>query len=865
MDPMLRFSKTSHWIYLLTTIVVVFFEKSIAQQSDVYIDDAGVMRFESDQSEVKGFGVNYTVPFAHAYRSAQRMGIDVKQAIDADVYHFKRLGFDLFRVHVWDTQISDVKGHLLENEYLDTFDYLIAQLKRHGFNYVITPIAYWGNGWPEPDTPSPSFSSFYGKDKCLTDPHAIEAQATYLFEFLNHVNPYTNFSFAQDPNTLAFEVSNEPHHRGEAKQVKTFVQKMISSMRKTGTSKPIFYNMSHGVHFVQDYFDGGAEGGTFQWYPTGLGYQSELPGNVLPNVNDYHIPFDDVIKRNKGAKLVYEFDLADVGRSYPYPALARSFRTAGIQIATHFAYDPTFLAPYNTEYNTHYMNLVYTPQKALSLKICSEIFREVDLYSDFGIYPENTKFGYTTVDYQTDLAIYDSGDKFFYTNSTEQTPKSAESIKKIAGFGNSQLVKYTGKGAYFLDQLEKGVWRLEVMPDAAWVQNPFGRNSPEQLVGIAQHNSHSMEVNIRELGRDFSCQNLLIDEVSQQAEDNKFSISPGVYLLRATGVKGRTDRDQDFETYPLTTYYAPKSNVSANHLTLQAPERMGAHESVDLKLQFVSVEKPKNIAIYANINNAFFADNFQELGPYEYSLALPKDKLTPGILNYHIVVEFANGTVITYPEERNSTPTSWDFFQSEPYRIDVVSADEPVLLFSADRDGDQLIRTWRRGITIEPKGTGYSEWVLRLDRLGLADPENAKGEIIQDYTFKHNLMPYLNASKQSASSKSVLTVEGRSLKQASYPLQIALVMDNGAAFGAIIHLQESGAPQRIALKDLKPVKTVTLPRPYPTFLPYYFEHNIQEGFDLLRTEFIQISLGPGMTEEQINGSHELSISKIYLE
>jgi len=39
----------------------------------------------------------------------------------------------------------------------------------------------------------------------------------------------------------------------------------------------------------------------------------------------------------KGAKLVYTFDVADVGRSYIYPAMARSFRKAAIQIATHFA------------------------------------------------------------------------------------------------------------------------------------------------------------------------------------------------------------------------------------------------------------------------------------------------------------------------------------------------------------------------------------------------------------------------------------------------------------------------------------------------------------------------------------------------
>ena len=67
-----------------------------------------------------------------------------KEAIDNDVYHFTRLGFDLYRVHVWDTQISDDNGNLIENEYLDEFDYLLQKLKQHNINYVITPIAFWG-------------------------------------------------------------------------------------------------------------------------------------------------------------------------------------------------------------------------------------------------------------------------------------------------------------------------------------------------------------------------------------------------------------------------------------------------------------------------------------------------------------------------------------------------------------------------------------------------------------------------------------------------------------------------------------------------------------------------------------------------
>ncbi len=51
----------------------------------------------------------------------------------------------------------------------------------------------------------------------------------------------------------------------------------------------------------------------------------------------------------------FEFDASDVLESYMYPAMARSFRTAGFQWATQFAYDPMATAYANTEYQTHYL------------------------------------------------------------------------------------------------------------------------------------------------------------------------------------------------------------------------------------------------------------------------------------------------------------------------------------------------------------------------------------------------------------------------------------------------------------------------------------------------------------------------------
>src|SRR5690606_33453340 len=227
----------------------------------------------------------------------------------------------------------------------------------------------------------------------------------------------------EEPNLIAFEISNEPHHKGTPQEVTAFIDKMVASMRKTGTKKPIFYNISHSVHLAEAYFDAGIDGGTFQWYPTGLGFQKELEGNLLPNVNEYQIPFDPVIKANAGAKLVYEFDAADVNKSYMYPAMARSFREAGIQIATHFAYDPTFLAYANTEYNTHYMNLTYAPQKALALMVSGKVFHELPMNKDVGTYPQNLKFQDFLISYPDDLALYNSEKEFIYTNTNSETPK----------------------------------------------------------------------------------------------------------------------------------------------------------------------------------------------------------------------------------------------------------------------------------------------------------------------------------------------------------------------------------------------------------------------------------------------------------
>lgn len=835
------------------------------KKKDVYVDESGVMRWGDTKKEVKGFGVNYSAPFAHVYRSARREGLDIKKEIDYDVYHLSRMGFDLYRIHVWDTEISDTLGNLIENEHLDTFDYLIKKLKDKGFNFMITPIAFWGNGWPEPDEKTPGFSSKYGKADCLHNPDAIKAQHNYLKQFLNHVNPYTGIAYKNEPNMIAFEISNEPHHSGEAKKVTELVSGMVNAMKETGLEKPVFYNISHGVHFADAYFKGGIQGGTFQWYPTGLGYQRELPGNALPNVNDYDITFDDTVKKYNGAKLVYEFDAADIGRSYIYPAMARSFREAGIQIATHFAYDPAFLASINTEYNTHYMNLAYTPQKALSLMISSKVFHEIPMYSDFGKYPNNLSFKGFRVSYEEDLAEYNSEEIFLYTNNTKSEPIKEKKLHKIAGFGNSSVVNYDGLGAYFLDRIDKGLWRLEVMPDAIWVDNPFGRNSPKKTVGVVKYQKHQISISLNDLGQEFSITPINDGNTfSPKRDGNVFTIFPGTYILSSKGNPLKWNPTDSFEYNRLNDFYAPKSNIIRPWLKHDAPETVTEDTELKISVQYIAPEEPEQIVLQTE---GFRTPPIKMVsnGKYRYSATIPADRMIAGYFKYNIVVKTGDDFT-TYPAAKKGNPSQWDYYDQTQYQITVIPKNNPIYLFNAKSDVDLLVGQWQEGFRLLPAANTFeAAYEINIEKLFVPDNENLNAKPIYDYSFKHFILDKLKDNRENIKTKNKIIVKGRALNGKACKLQVAMVMNDGSSFGKIIEMQPSIKDYDISLDELHPVKTVTLPRPYPSFLPYFFNHNLNSDFDIDKVESLQFSIGPGLSDSELEAKHGISLLSVRLE
>lgn len=188
----------------------------------VYIDGKGVMRWSDTRKEASFYGVNYTLPFAHAYRAMNYLGVDHKAAIDRDVYHLARLGFNAYRIHIWDVEISDGNGNLKENEHLELLDYLFMRLRERGIRIVVTAQTNFGNGYPERNIPTEGYSYNYGKCDVHQNPEAIGAQEKYIAALVNHVNPHTGLAYKDDPYIVGFEINNEPCHPGTKEETKAY-------------------------------------------------------------------------------------------------------------------------------------------------------------------------------------------------------------------------------------------------------------------------------------------------------------------------------------------------------------------------------------------------------------------------------------------------------------------------------------------------------------------------------------------------------------------------------------------------------------------------------------------------------------------
>jgi len=794
----------------------------------VYVDKSGILRWTKTQQEAAFFGVNYTVPFAYSYRAHKALGIDPEAAIRADVYHMARLGLDAFRVHVWDTEITDSLGNLLENEHLRLFDFLIAELEKRHIMTIMTPIAFWGNGYPERDERTPGFSRVYGKSKATANDTAIRAQENYLKQLFRHVNPYTHHTYTDDENIIAVELNNEPSHSGPKSGVTAYIDRLAAAIRSVGWTKPLFYNISQSPYYADAVAKAAVDGHSFQWYPTGLVSGAELTGNFLPNVDTYRVPFDTIPEFRNKARMVYEFETADVLKSYMYPAVARSFRTAGFQWATQFAYDPMALAYANTEYQTHYCSLPYTPGKAISLLIASEVFHTVPRGKSYGAYPADTVFDAFHVSYREDLSEMNTAKKFYYTNNTSTQPIAPKTLEHIAGVGSSPIIHYTGSGAYFLDRISPGEWSLEVMPDIIRLRDPFGPPSPDREAIRVQWDENAISVDLPGLDRDFDVYKFVDAGIMRTtgASDGTINIRPGAYVLIRHGAPLQDLTAESGE------FYAPQPHDTSLFLRHDPYQTITAGNPFTIDADVAGLDTGHAYLVIGRLGGRQPSwIPMERRSATHYTATVPASLVTPGALTYRIILQKGNAYA-AFPGDVPGNPFAWQYHHDEAWTTYVAAPGARLTLFDPTTDHNAWVYPgFARGFQ-----TAYITGEI---------PEHLVLQFAGTHTMglQYDFLKKTTGRLPDLSTLDQLVIRARGTGRA----HVVLTDGDGFSYGTDITLGSD--MQDLVPQNWQPDSCWLMPRPYPGFQPLWFKAaGSFPPFSLSNMEKVQISTEGGNLE-----------------
>jgi hypothetical protein len=847
----------------LLVAVVCLPSSSVAAQSPapanraVFLDREGVIRWRDDRSEVRLYGANYVVTTASDYRAAGYVNADRKKMIDEDMAQFARMGWDGIRLTFWgDWESADTLGNLIDNDHLDLLDYLVAKARDRGIYMLFSPIQLYNAKWPDAlaDTTAPGFGRKYSRNIMGTDPAALRAQANYLRQILNHVNRYTGVAYKDEPGILFIELVNEPvHHPEDIEGSVRYINALTDAVRSTGCRKLIFYNVSQDFRIGPAIVRSKVQGITFGWYPTGLNSNRELEGNYLRGVD----AFPDMLRPELARlpRIVYEFDAPDTREATMYPAMARTFRSVGTQFAAMFSYDMLATASRNLGWQTHFLNLVYTPRKAMASIIAAEAMRRLPRMESYGSYPANLRFGDFRIVPDSNLSELVAGDAFMHAGSTTSKPPVPGSLRRIAGYGSSPVVQYEGEGIYFLDQVRPGVWRLEVYPDAVPVRDPFELPRADKVVTRAINRTWPMTITLPDLGPTFAVQR--VDGSpgqSSPASGGRFTVVPGVYILSASGALDLSTLPRFVGSVRLSEFHPPPVDTLPPMVEALANPEFVTGQDVRLAARVVADAAPDSVLLFIRrlAGDWYHRYPMRAAGGYRFEAVVPADSVRPGPYEF-VVVHYAHGSAMTFPGAQPGQPWDWNFPGRASWRASVVAPGTPIALFDPGTDANRLSFTrigdaGRQGlfnVSISPV-TGRPVFQLRL-------PAGEGGRTLEDYTASLVVRKRIQSRAATITAAEAVRLRLRGLGPRQI-LQVTLMEDDGTSWTAGVPVDSSWTEPRIPLSDFRAGRGALLPQGFPGQWNYWVGPAAGRGGagDRLRLEHLerlQLSLRPeaGMT------------------
>lgn len=488
----------------------------------------GVLEYERG-GEVNLWGVNYYLQTGEDYRKTRDQKLDHRKAIEEDFDHWEAMGVESIRMHVFDTEISDRAGNILENDHLDLIHYIFHKANEKQIYIMLTPIAWWWS-WCRNDD---AFSLKTPKDAYPLWPDQWPILANYYTQFLTHVSPYTKRRLVEEPCLSVIELFNERTHTTWAEittgtgnqtyemsperirlahdgiranfarflpgpewqtkltyefytyvHLRDYIDTMVEVIRQTGSKHPVafFKDWWHGVgsraYYQVGVADSRADIVTVGQYPGGLPEDTFEPVNDGKNViaGLRNISLEDCFHDRPRA--VYEFDAANtLDRVTVYPVMARYFRHLGVQMAHQFQYDPISVGHVNAAWQCHYLNYLYTPRKAASFMIFGEAFKRIPRGEIYAEGNGDHVFGVAAVSHKRNVAILCDDDIYMQTGVTDWSPLPIPAApSRVVAIGNCPFFDYDGNGIVDL-RIDGKMATLRVNPDVVVLRKLLGEKS----------------------------------------------------------------------------------------------------------------------------------------------------------------------------------------------------------------------------------------------------------------------------------------------------------------------------------------------------------------------------------------------------
>jgi hypothetical protein len=242
--------------------------------------------------------------------------------------------------------------------------------------------------------------------------------------------------------------------------------------------------------------------------------------------------------------------------------------------------------------------------------------------------------------------------EFFHSNNTRTQPPAVQNLRELAGCGSSSVVRYEGTGAYFLERLVAGVWRLEVYPDAVWVNDPYGPHRLDREVARILWRQWPMDIRLPDLGEAFSVTPLNEgNDWRAQAKAGRFAIRPGVFLLERAGLKTGA-----WETAPRTARVGLREFVAgpSSHAppVVRHDLRSDWVEGKPMPVSFtvVTAQEPEQVTFYVAGAGLHSAPSpplpLARAAAYHFTGTVPGEWLAPGQVSCRLEVRAAGATLL---------------------------------------------------------------------------------------------------------------------------------------------------------------------------------------------------------------------------